>query len=89
MKILKKNQLKDYTDNNIISGISLPHIEIEKNSCVTVEGVKSILEYDEGTVRIDCGDIVVKFTGDRLEIYSMQSDRIDICGNFLSVEFFT
>ena len=89
MSKLRKKEVTNFTDNSIISQIASPHIEIEKNCCVAVEGVKSIVEYDEGTVRIDCGEIELKFIGDKLEIYSMLNDRIDICGNILSVEFFT
>lgn len=85
----KRKQLFNYAENDITSCVLLPHIEIERNCSVTVEGVKGILEYDGKIIKIDCGDISLKLEGDSMEIDIMLSERINICGNILSVEFFT
>lgn len=89
MKRQNKKNLLNLNESEVIPGIASPHIEIDRNSCVSVEGVKGILEYDGSVIKIDCEDIILKFTGDAMEIDSMLSERISICGNILSVEFFT
>lgn len=69
--------------------IGTPHIEIESNKSATVEGCKGIIEYDCDIVRINCGNIIVKFTGSCLELEALSTDRISVKGSIISVEFCT
>ena len=71
----------------MLYGIETPHIEIEKNHSVSIEGVKCILEYDDSSVKIECDGIELKIIGDEIEINSMLNDRIEICGKIISLEF--
>lgn len=87
---MKQNSRKS---NNILfednpdSGFRLPHIEFNSNCYACVEGCKGIIEYDGSVVRINCGDILVKFCGDNLSIRALSTDRISVNGIILSVEF--
>ena len=64
-----------------------PHIEIDSNVFATVEGCKGIIEYTADTVRINCKDVTVRFTGENLEIENLVTDRINIKGIIISVEY--
>ena len=87
--MIKHNKNDTTAAKEIISvfAASSPHIEIENNKLVSIEGYMSILEYDENIIRIECENISVKITGDSLEINNIFSERINVLGNIFSVEF--
>ena len=84
---MSKHNKALHTDNSAALGVSSPHIEIEKNALVSVEGYVSILEYDESYIKIECEDITVKITGDSLGLSNILSERINVTGDIISVEF--
>lgn len=67
----------------------MPHIELCSNKSAIVEGCRGIIEYCESTVRINCGNVVVKLCGDCLGISSPNTDTIAVKGTIVSVEYCT
>ena len=67
--------------------LQLPHIELNSNYGATVEGCKGIVEYDGSVVKINCGNLLVKFCGDNLSIKALSTDRISVNGTIISLEF--
>lgn len=66
-----------------------PHVELIGNREAVVEGCQGILEYDEGSVRVRAGRLVVRFTGRGLKIRCMTSDSLVVEGFLLGLEFLT
>lgn len=66
-----------------------PNIELCSDKKVTIEGCKGIIEYNENTVRINCGRLIVKCCGDGLCICAPNSDTITVSGTIISVEYST
>lgn len=66
-----------------------PHIELCSDKIATIEGCKGIIEYNENTVRVNCGKFVVKCSGDALSINAPCSDTITVSGTIVSVEYST
>ena len=64
-------------------------LEMSGNHEAIVEGSKGILQYDEDTIRLSTGLLVVRFCGSGLSISSMQSDRTVIRGQIMSIDFTT
>lgn len=71
----------------IIPEISLPHIELDSDKSALIDGCAGVVEYDEKTVRINCGNKVVKFTGCNLSIKALSVNRICVSGKIFSIEF--
>ena len=66
-----------------------PHIELCSDKIATIEGCKGIIEYNENTVRVNCGKLIVKCCGDALSINAPNSDTITVSGTIISVEYST
>ncbi len=67
--------------------LRLPHIELCSNREANVEGCVGIIEYDENVVRLNCKNITVKFSGDRLSIGNLSGGFISVSGEIVAVEF--
>ncbi len=65
------------------------HIEMKSNREITVEGCKSIDQYDENMIKIKATKMNVIFFGRNLEIKYMTYDSLVIEGFVTSVEFNT
>ena len=66
---------------------SMPTIDLIGNQEAIVEGCKGVLEYKEDTVRLNLGDMILKFTGRNLILKCMTSESVVVNGTILSVEF--
>lgn len=66
-----------------------PHIELCANKAATIEGCHGIIEYCETTVRINCGNMVVRLCGGGLEISSPNTDTIVVKGMISGLEFYS
>lgn len=71
----------------VFSGMA--HIELEGNKEAVVEGCKSVLEYEEGIIRLDLGKNSIRFMGHGLVIRTLSTDKAVIRGTILSIEFIT
>ncbi|MGN1443986.1 MAG: YabP/YqfC family sporulation protein [Acutalibacteraceae bacterium] len=85
----KKKKITDFGFLDPSEEFETPHIELCSNKAATVEGCRGIIEYCETTVRINCGNVVVKLCGDCLGISSPSTDTIAVRGNIVAVEFST
>ncbi|MCM1544637.1 MAG: YabP/YqfC family sporulation protein [Ruminococcus sp.] len=87
---MKQNSRKPtdvFSEHSINSELTLPHIELNSNCHANVEGCKGIIEYDGTVVRINCGNVIIKFCGDDLSIRALTTDRISVNGTIFNVEF--
>lgn len=62
-------------------------IEIVSNCSAVVDGCRSVLEYDESTVKLSLGKNTVTFGGTGLSISSLSSCQAMIEGMIISVVF--
>ena len=70
-----------------IPDISMPVIQARGNREICIEGCKGILEYEEGRIMLNCGKLVICFTGDGIEITAYSELQTVITGNVLSIDF--
>ena len=63
------------------------YIEMVANTCALVDGCKSVLEYDDSTVKLDLGKKSVCFRGNSLTIKSLSMEQAMVEGLIISVEF--
>lgn len=69
--------------------VGAPRVEIISNQRVLIENHKGILEYGNTLMRINCGRIVVKITGQQLELKALSVSELAIQGNIVTVEYLT
>jgi sporulation protein YqfC len=81
---------KNLTDVFDIPGVALagiPHIELAGNREAVVDGCKGVVEYDDRTVRLSTGKMVVKLSGRDLNIRVLTHNSAIINGFISSIEF--
>ncbi len=62
-------------------------IEFRGNSDVVIEGCKGLVEYEEASIKLNLGKIVVHFMGAGLEISSFFEEQAILKGTVAAVEF--
>lgn len=62
-------------------------IEIISNCCATVDGCKSVMEYDSSVIKLDLGKLRVRFLGSGLSIRSLTLEQAVIEGTIIAAEF--
>ena len=68
--------------------MSLPHLSLTGNRELSVDGVKSVTEYDETGITLSCGKISVTVTGINLVIERYFADSAVITGVLTGLSFF-
>ena len=63
------------------------YIEMVSNTCALVDGCKSVMEYDDGKIKLNLGKNSVSFNGTGLTIRSLSMEQAMVEGFILSVEF--
>ncbi len=63
------------------------HMEISGNREIIFEGGKGILEYNEGSIKINAGKYIVGIQGRGLHIRSMNDSDVVIHGFITSIEY--
>lgn len=81
-----RNKIAEYSKEEF-SDYLLPHIIFNASKEATVEGSKGIIEYKPDTVRINCGDYILRFRGENLSVLSPTPDEIRVSGEIVSFEF--
>ncbi len=91
MRILKKigKVLVEKIDLPAESISGLPQITLAGDIEISVEGYKSILEYGENAITLDCGTLLVEILGVNLHIKSFNKSYLRAAGKILSVGFRT
>ena len=88
----KKKKFNKIFNKNMISNtpfLGSSHFEINGNNEVIVDGCRAIVEYDESSIKIDMGKMLVLFLGTDLTIKCLTIDSLVIEGIILSIEFIT
>lgn len=67
--------------------IKLPHIELTGNREILIDGVRSISEYGETCVILDCGKINVRITGTSVCINRYLEDIAVVTGVLTEIAF--
>ena len=67
--------------------LDVPRLTFIGNSELTVENYKSIGEYTENLIVLNSRPFKLKISGGKLEIKSIASEMIYICGKISAVEF--
>lgn len=70
-----------------VAGAGLARMELTGNREISVDGCRGILEYDESTVRLNLGNMIIKITGTGLTIPSMAAEQTTVTGSIACVEF--
>ena len=63
------------------------NIVLSSNREAVVDGCKGILEYSDSVIRINMGNMVVRFIGRGLDIRSLTADQAVVAGFIVSVDF--
>ncbi|MEE1056563.1 MAG: YabP/YqfC family sporulation protein [Acutalibacteraceae bacterium] len=66
---------------------SAPYLQFNSNREVTLDGCKGILEYQNETIRISTGKMVIAFKGRGLNIKCLTATSVVIKGYITTVEF--
>lgn len=64
----------------------VPRIEIWGDRRVSIENHEGILEYGQETMRIRCGKMIVKISGEDLELKNATLTELSVIGRIISVE---
>ncbi len=64
----------------------MPRVEIWGDRRVSVENHEGILEYGREVMRIKCGKMVVKISGEELELRNATLTDLAVTGRIISVE---
>lgn len=86
-KKLFKMSPDDTGEISAIAEAGLAKIELTGNREISVDGCRGILEYNEGVVRLNLGNMIIKITGAGLTIPSMAAEQTTVTGSIASVEF--
>lgn len=63
------------------------YIEMVSNTCVLIDGCKSVLIYEDGLIKLNLGKNTVSFCGTGLTIRSLSMEQAIVEGFIVSVEF--
>lgn len=87
--LLHKNIKNKLSELRIDEGSDFlfPHIEFNSNRQVTIDGSKGVIEYNSSVVRLNCGNMILKFCGDDIEIKAAATEQIVLSGQIISFEF--
>lgn len=66
---------------------NMPKLTITGNRRIHIECHKGILEYDQNTIIVNGGAVLLKLRGDDLEICSMSSEELLIKGIIVGIDF--
>lgn len=66
-----------------------PRIELLSNKRLLVENHKGILEYGDTLMRINCGRLILKITGEQLELKALSINELAIKGTIFTLEYLT
>ncbi len=83
----KKQHRKEDFIPPYLAAFGALHLEISGNREVILEGGRGIVEYNDDSVKVNTGKMIVGFGGRGLTIKSMTDSSIVIQGFITSIEF--
>ena len=84
-----KQRFEEISSLGIANDLSSPHIELDSNRQIVIEGCKGIVEYDETITKLNCGNIILKICGSCLCLNNLSNGLVIVTGDIFSVEFCT
>ncbi|MFQ8600191.1 MAG: YabP/YqfC family sporulation protein [Oscillospiraceae bacterium] len=82
--VSKIAQVLEVPENSILNTCQM---ELLSNREAVVEGCQGVLEYDDTTVRLNMGSMIVRFLGRNLQIKGMTADSLVVEGFITSIEY--
>ncbi|MGN1014039.1 MAG: YabP/YqfC family sporulation protein [Butyricicoccus sp.] len=71
------------------SPFGIPALELDGNRKIVISGRCVITVYSPEEMRIRCGKLEIGITGDGLELETLDSNELSICGTISGVGFVT
>ena len=65
----------------------VPHIEMQGNREVLVDGCRGVLEYTADQIKLNAGICVIRFSGEDLTIRAYSENQTEINGEILQIDF--
>lgn len=90
-KTKKKSKINLIKDPNEILNTELlncAHTEIYSNKKIIIEGCYGIVDYQNDLIKLKLKKGFITLNGSELLVISFENEKIDIKGNFISIEFF-
>lgn len=84
-----KDKITDITSLGTSLELALPYVSFNANKQALIEGCKGVVEYNDSTVKLNCGKLILKFAGENLSIKALSLEQIRVSGEILSLEFLT
>ena len=65
----------------------VPHIEMQGNREIIIDGCRGILEYDEDRIKLNAGSLVITFQGSGLVIKTYSENQTVLAGEVVGLAF--
>ena len=65
----------------------VPHIEMQGNREIIIDGCRGILEYDEDRIKLNTGSLVISFQGSGLVIKTYSENQTVLAGEVVGIAF--
>lgn len=65
----------------------VPHIEMQGNREIIIDGCRGILEYDEDRIKLNAGSLVISFQGSGLVIKAYSENQTVLAGEVVGIAF--
>ena len=86
-KLTKKEKIADYCELPKDVVLGAPILSMVGNRQVQIENFKSILEYTEERIQIQCKNYILCILGKRLLISFYTREELSICGKIDEIKF--
>ena len=83
--LLEKAANKLELPGEVLAGF--PRITLTGNRKLHIDNHNGILEYSENLICVNCGKMMLKISGDRLDLVSINGDELLIKGFISNIEF--
>lgn len=82
-----KERLNDVLDLPSDMLLDIPRMTMNDNRELQIENYRSVLEYEDGQIKLNSKNYIIKINGKKLEIVSITDDEIFIRGVITSISF--
>lgn len=84
---IKPSAVQQALDIPEIARRDVPHIEMQGNREVLVDGCCGVLEYTADRIKLNAGICVIRFSGEDLTIRAYSENQTEINGEILQIDF--
>lgn len=82
-----KERLNDVLDLPSDMLLDIPRMTMNDNRELQIENYRSVLEYEDGQIKLNSKNYIIKINGKKLEIVSITDDEIFIRGVITGISF--